>query len=203
MAAGIRVSVGSHCLHMRLTLRGEYSHVVDLCMCLLVRSILCWDDWLLRKSCFWPCLFLEMSKKNDKKNRKLGWVWLQCYFGSSVWKGHFCGKAVLLFPVSLYHICPVDEKLMLKKHVIWKEYFFLPLQHFSLKWRTRSWTLIEIPHFPGQNKLSMWQKWNSLVIKLLSLDNCEVMPFLAALPRPFKVHYSLLYAFPLPLNLHF
>lgn len=124
MAAGIRVSVGSHCLHMRLTLRGEYSHVVDLCMCLLVRSILCWDDWLLRKSCFWPCLFLEMSKKNDKKNRKLGWVWLQCYFGSSVWKGHFWGKAVLLFPVSLYHICPVDEKLMLKKYVIWMEYFF-------------------------------------------------------------------------------
>lgn len=127
MAAGIRVSVGSHCLHMRLTLRGEYSHVVDLCMCLLVRSILCWDDWLLRKSCFWPCLFLEMSKKNDKKNRKLGWVWLQCYFGSSVWKGHFWGKAVLLFPVSLYHICPVDEKLMLKKYVIWKEDFFFCL----------------------------------------------------------------------------
>lgn len=32
-------------------------------------------SWLLRQSCFWPCLLWEMSKKNNKKNRKLGWVW--------------------------------------------------------------------------------------------------------------------------------
>lgn len=61
----------------------EDTYGLDLCMCLLVKKHLMLR-WWLRQSCFWLCLFLEMSKKNDEKNRKLEWMWLQCNFGSSV-----------------------------------------------------------------------------------------------------------------------
>ena len=47
------------------------------------------------------------------------------------------------------------------------------------------------------NPLSPWasvknkqQKWNSLVIKLLFLDKCDVRTFFAMLPTPFKVGYT-------------